>query len=266
MTTIWHNGLFKKEEPIFSMNDRIRLGDGVFDTMLAIDGVPVHASLHFDRLVRHASVLQIPVRMSPTSFENNIKSLLARNEAQNGRYVVNTLVTRGPGDRGLQVPTDPEVQLAIRISSAPKSFPPLHAIVPQTVKRNEGSVLSQIKSLNYGVLIVALQEADRMGANEAILLNNKGNVTCATSSNIFAIKNKKLYTPPLSDGVLDGITRQLMFSKYKVIEKSLKREHMFKSDGIYLTNSVKGALPLLSLDGEKLPKPTVKIEQDFHLQ
>lgn len=265
MTVIWHNGIFKKEEPIFAFNDRIRVGDGVFDTMLIIDGHPIYPELHHERLMRHAGVLQIPVKLTPEAFKRNAITLLERNEFPSGRYVVNTLISRGPAERGLQTPADPQVQVAMRVTAAPREFPTLHAIIAQTARRNEGSPLSQIKSVNYGVMVMALQEADRTGANEALLLNNKGRVTCATSSNIFAIKNQKLYTPPLSDGVLDGIVRRIMFERYKVVEKSLKPEHLFKSDGVYLTNSIKGALPLVSLDGKNLPKPTMKIDKDFYL-
>ncbi len=265
MTVIWHNHTFKKEEPIFSFTDRLRIGDGVFDTMLAIDAVPVHAEMHFERLLRHAAVLEIPLCVNFGAFMRNITSLFERNHFVNGRFVINTLVSRGPAERGLAAPSDPKVQMAIRISRAPKEFPKLHAIIPQSVTRNEGSILSQVKSINYGVMVMALQEADKMGANEAILLNNRGQVTCATSSNIFVIKNKRLYTPPLKDGVMDGIIRQIMIHKFKAVEKSLKPEHLFNSDGVYLTNSIKGALPLRSLNGKKLPIPSLKITKDFHL-
>ena len=264
MTVIWHNGTFKKEEPIFAFNDRIRIGDGVFDTMLAVDGFLIHTDLHFDRLVRHAEKLQIPVPMKIEAFVRNVQSLFERNEYGAGRYVINTLISRGPAERGLAPPENPNVQIAIRVTPANTDFPEIHAILAKTTRRNEGSPLSQIKSVNYGVMVMALQEADKMGANEAILLNNKGLVTCATSSNVFAIKGKKLYTPPIKDGVMDGIVRQIMIQKYGAIEKSLKPEHLFKSDGVYLTNSIKGALPLKTLDGKKIAAPSVKIDQDFH--
>ncbi len=265
MTVIWHNGVFKKEEPIFAFNDRIRIGDGVFDTMLAVDGYLMHTDLHFDRLLKHAEKLQIPVPLKVDAFVRNVQALFERNEYGQGRYVINTLISRGPADRGLATPANPNVQIAIRVTPAPQDFPDIHAIIAKTTRRNEGSPLSQIKSVNYGVMVMALQEADKMGCNEAVLLNNKGFVTCATSSNIFAIKNKKLYTPPLKDGVMDGIIRQIMITKYKAVEKSLKPEHLFKSDGVYLTNSIKGALSLKTLDGKKIATPTIKIDKDFHL-
>lgn len=265
MSVIWHNSTFKKEEPIFSFNDRIRVGDGIFDTMLAIDAMPVHADLHFDRLLRHAAVLEIPVTLKFDAYLRNIKSLFERNNYVNGRFVINTLVSRSSDERGLQVPENAKTQIAIRISRAPAEFPKLHAIIPQNVTRNEGSILSQVKSVNYGVMVMALQEAEKTGANEAVLLNNHGFVTCATSSNIFVVKGKRLYTPPLKDGVMDGVVRRLLIERYKAVEKSMKPAHLFGSDGVYLTNSIKGALPLRSLDGKKLPPPSLKIDKDFHL-
>lgn len=59
MNIIWLNGRFVNESPVFLPSDRIRIGDGVFDTMLAVDGVPVHANEHFKRLLGHADVLRI---------------------------------------------------------------------------------------------------------------------------------------------------------------------------------------------------------------
>lgn len=265
MSVIWHNHSFKKEEPIFSFNDRIRVGDGVFDTMLAVDALPVHADLHFERLLRHAAVLEIAVPLKFDAFLRHIKSLFERNNLVNGRFVVNTLVSRSSGERGLAVPDNAKTQIAIRISRAPEKYPKLHAIIPKNVTRNEGSILSQVKSVNYGVMVMALQEADKTGANEAILLNNRGYVTCATSSNVFVVKGEKLYTPPLKDGVMDGVMRRLIMDRYKSVEKSMKPAHLFSADGIYLTNSIKGALPLRSLNGKKLPPPSLKIDKDFHL-
>ncbi len=62
-----------------------------------------------------------------------------------------------------------------------------------------------------------------------------------------------------------ALSRQIMITKFKVSERSLRPEHLFKSDGVYLTNSIKGALPLMTLDGKKLKTPTIKIDKDFHL-
>ena len=67
MNIIWLNGRFVNESPVFLPSDRIRIGDGVFDTMLAVDGVPVHANEHFKRLLGHADVLRHPAPPQPST-------------------------------------------------------------------------------------------------------------------------------------------------------------------------------------------------------
>lgn len=251
---IWHNNEFKDEgAPLFPLADRIRLGDGVFDTILAVDGQLIHPQLHFIRIREHAGILgiKLPPAASAEILEETANELLKINDFRTGRYAVNTLVTRGSGARGLLPPDDPNVQVAMRASRVPDEFPPVKAIISETVRRNEGSPLSRIKSINYGDNILALNEARRKGANEAIMLNNAGNVACSTVGNIFVIIGDRILTPPLSDGVMDGITRKLFMEENKVEEKSLKAQELRAADGIYIANSIRGVTAVSTLDDKK---------------
>jgi branched-chain amino acid aminotransferase len=265
MTTIWHNGRFTAEGPVFLANDRIRIGDGVFDTVVAIDGKLIHGNEHFKRLLTHATVLRIKTNWSVSDLKAAAEGLLDQNKYRHGRYVVNTVISRGPAERGLRLPDTPSVQVVMVSSPAPSEFPPVEAIVATQVRRNEGSPLSTIKSCNYGDSVLALAEAKEKGANEAILLNNRSQVACAAASNIFILRGKKLLTPPVSDGALDGITRKLMIRKHGAHEQSLTASDLFENDGIYLSNSVRGVVPVVTLDGRKLPHPSLEIDKDFHL-
>ena len=205
---IYHNGQWAEDQAIFNFNDRIRLGDGVFDTMLVVDGTPIHYDLHAKRLIHDAKTLGIIIDRLPDPNE-----IIQKNNAEKGHYAINTIITRGIGERGLMPPETPQPTIAMRITPVPDEFPPIHAIISETVRRNEGSPLSRIKSCNYGDNILALLEAKKQSANEAILLNNKGLVTCASAGNIFAEIDGKLYTPPLSDGCMDGVTRKIILKK-----------------------------------------------------
>ena len=145
------------------------------------------------------------------------------------------------------------------------AFPPVNAIIAKSVRRNEGSPLSQIKCGNYGENILAVYEAQEQGANEAILLNNQGRVTCASVASVFAVLGGALYTPPLSDGAQGGVTRRTLIERYGAVEKSLSSEDLFQSEGIYLANSLRGVVPVVSLDGRACPAPSLSIPADFHL-
>lgn len=267
MGIIWNNQQWQDEsDAAFTANDRVRLGDGVFDTMLAIDGRLAHSALHFKRLIHDAKELAIDISMSLAELEKAATETLLKNDFTNGRYAINTIVTRGESERGLMPKTDAAPHIVMRASPAPTEFPPINAITARRSFRNEGSPLSQIKSCNYGDNILALIEAKAKDANEAIMLNNAGKIACTTSGNIFIIQNGTLYTPPLSDGVLDGITRQIMLQKFDVIECSIDIQDLLKANGIYITNSIRGCMPITTLNGRPLPEPSIKIEQDFHLE
>lgn len=264
--TIWHNTKLKDDlTPVLSFDDRLRIGDAVFDTMLSINGEPVHTSMHFDRLAHDASVLGIEMPYDLKEMIRAARSVLQEGGLTQGRACVNTIVSRGPAERGLMPPDLSDTQIIMRAVKAPTHFPPIHAIIARFVRRNEGSPLSQIKSVNYGDNVLALKEAKDCGANEALMLNNKGHITCATSANVFVVYNGRFYTPPLKDGVLAGITRQILMDKLDVIEKSLTEEDLLQADGVFLTSSIKGFVPLVSLEGKELRHYETSIPQDFHI-
>lgn len=264
---IWHNGAFLPDGPVFTAHDRIRLGECVFGTILSIDGKLVHADLHLKKLEKNVEVFfgKVPL---PTAGELNeaAHELLKRNNYTKGRHAVNIIVTRGASGAGIWPPENPGMQIIIRATPALVEFPPIRAIIAQTVRRNEGSPLSRIKCANYGENILALREAESKGANEAILLNNRGNISCATTSSLFAIIGGQLLTPPLSDGAQEGVTRKLIIEKFGAAEKILLPVDLAEAEGLYLVNSLRGAAPIVSLGGKPLPQPSLKIDKDFHVK
>lgn len=264
MSIIWHNGAFVEDGPVFTAHDRIRLGDGVFNTMLAVGGRVMHGALQFQRLTAHAQVLGIKADL-PSDMAGIAEELLRRNTFTNGHYAMNTVISRGGSMAGLRMPDDPKIQIVMRALPLPAHFPPLNAVITGSIRRNEGSPLSRIKSCNYGDNILALREAENAGGNEAILLNNQGFVTCASAGNLFIVRDNALYTPPLADGVMDGLIRRLVIEKCGAQETSLRPEDLRGAQGIYRTNSLRGAVALASLDGKTLPAPSLEIDKDIHL-
>lgn len=263
---IWHNGSFIEDtNGILTARDRVRLGDGVFDTMLCTDGRPAYPDLHFARLMSHAVLLRIPVDFSARDLSATAKDLLTRNAMDTGRCAITTLITHGPSQRGLMPPENAQPQIVISATPIPDTFAPIHAITAQTVRRNEGSPLSQIKSCNYGDNILAMLEAGDKGANEALLLNNAGNAACFTIGNLFIVQDGALYTPPLFDGAMDGIVRRLVIAQYGAKEKSMTPGDIAKAQGIYLTNSIRGAQAVATLNGKTLSAPEIRIDPAIHL-
>ena len=260
MSILWINGVFQDGEvPVFTAKNRIRYGDGVFDTMLAIDGDLLLPEIHLERLIKHANILGIslPPSLGLNDFKKTADALLFQNGLKTDKAAINTIVTRGDSARGLTISSDQKITMIMTASKVSEALEPIKAIISKTVRRNEGSPLSRIKSLNYGDHVLALKEAGEKDANETILMNNQGNITCATIGNIFVEKQGQLFTPPLSDGVLDGITRRCLIKEYDAQEQSLKPQDLKNCDGIYITNSIRGAVAVHSLDGIDMPHPSV---------
>lgn len=236
---VFYNGSFcETADCRVPVNDRgLTLGDGVFDTMLAVDGKPVWAQEHEERLIRHAEVLKLrfDIDLSAT-----ISALLHKNNFTQGRYAIRTTLTRGTGQRGLAPPDNPQPTVIMTASPAPEPARTVRAVIAQTVRRNEHSPLSRIKSLNYGDNLLALMEAKDKGADDAIMLNTAGHVCCATTSNIFIREQGRYLTPPLADGVLDGITRARFIADNNAVEESFDVNRLRAAETIILTNSVAG--------------------------
>jgi branched-chain amino acid aminotransferase len=302
---IWHNGAFKAAEtPVFTAQDRVRLGDGVFDTMLCLlqadSASSAHdtgagfklcfGAAHFERLQRHAAVMgmDVPFFSSYESFAQTVLELLDRNrKALDGNHTapqpvaLNTILSRGDAPRGLMPPDQPSYTLVLRVSTVPDRLPDVHAGIARNVTRNEGSPLSRIKSFGYGESILALREVCGQNQNqndtynEALMLNNRSRICCASASNIFVLSDdlQNLYTPPLQDGVLDGVLRTALLHHFpdRVIEKSLSEQDISAAQGIFLGNSIRGLYPIKSLNGKRLDidydaaLQSLGIDKFFHL-
>ena len=110
-----------------------------------------------------------------------------------------------------------------------------------------------------------MREAERAEAHDAVLLNGKGYATETSSSNIFAVQEKTLWTPPLTSGCLSGITRAYVLELavelgIEAIQKDLDVEFLKNSEGIFLTNSVREIQSVKSLDGDIINQSPITLE------
>jgi branched-chain amino acid aminotransferase len=265
---IFHNGAFIPDtNPVLSIHDRARLGECVFSTMLAVDGRIHHARAHTEKLLKNSKLFWGQwAAPSVDTLMAAAQELLVRGDALQGRHAVNIILTGGQSGNGIRSPQPPEPQILMRALPLVLPGGPVQAIIARSTRRNEHSPLSRIKGAFYGDNILALREAADKGANEAILLATNGYVSCATTASLLIVQGGALYTPPLSDGGQDGLTRTLAIEKLRVRERSFTPEDLRACEGIYLINSLRGAVPLASLDGVALPVPTLTLDPDFHIQ
>ena len=116
------------------------------------------------------------------------------------------------------------------------------------VRRNENSIFTFHKTLNYGDNILEKRKSKKLGYDEPIFLNNKNQITEGATSNIFVVVEDKIYTPKLSCGLLNGIVRQYIISNYDVIESGIDLEFLNNTDEIFLTNSLFGIMSVSNLE------------------
>jgi branched-chain amino acid aminotransferase len=242
--------------PEVPADDRgLLLGDGLFETILAIDGVPQAWDAHLARLERGCEVIGIEPP-HPAAAKTLAERAMAQAGQASGRAAVRLTFTAGEG-RGLERQIPPSGRLIARASPAPRPGGPA-GLETVAIRRNPTSPLSRIKSLSYLDNVLARRQARDAGADEALMLNTKGELACAAAANLFWVRSGRLYTPALECGVLDGIMRGLVIEaaramSVEVVELAAPLDALEAAEAVFLTNSLIGVRPVGRLDGRTLP-------------
>ena len=252
---VWLDGaiLDATEAKVSVFDHGLTVGDGVFETIKVIGGRPFALRRHIERLHRSARGLGLDVPLGDSRLRAAIDELLAAaptGEAETARLRIT--VTGGvapPGSgRGTAGPT-----LIIAVA-------PLDAWEADTVAvtvpwpRNERSAVTGLKTTSYAENVVALAEARKVGATEAIMPNLAGNLCEGTGTNVFVVRGGRLFTPPLLAGGLAGVTRALLLEELPdADEDNLPMTTLPEADEVLLTSSTRDVQPLRMLDGRALP-------------
>lgn len=228
---VWINGdLIESADARINPADRgFTLGDGLFETLAVRSGEILRFDAHCARLKRGCEVLDLPYPAGDLA--KAIGSTLEVNHFSDA--VVRLTFTRGAALRGIAPSGPSSPTLLIAVSGWPGSPPPARCIIAGVTRRNERSPLARIKSINYLDNILARQEAITRGANEAILLNTRGFVAEATVSNLFIVKEGRIFTPPISDGALPGTMRAEAIEIFSCQEKTLMPDDVYAADGVF---------------------------------
>ena len=226
------------------LSDRgLLLGDGLFETLLAVDGAVLHPRAHLDRMAASCDVLGLP---SPDRQAALVMmgAALARAGLTSGRAAVRLTLTAGSGGRGLVRPDEPELRMFATAAASPRPEAPARLALA-SVRRNGSSVTSGHKTLAYLDNVMARREALAAGGDEAVMLNTEGHLACAAAANLFWISGQRLLTPDLSCGVLPGTERARVLAAaaaagLEVETVRVGPEVLARADGIFLTNCLNG--------------------------
>ena len=263
---VFLNGRFLPEAEAFvSLNDRgFLLGDGLFETLRVARGRPFRLAQHLERLARGAEFLKIPLPFTSKEIQRFAEQLAAQNEVADA--ILRLTLTRGPGRRGYSPKLAGPPTLAMTLNPLPRVNPdePLQwSLVTSALRIPAGDVLAAFKTTSKIVNVMARAEAEEKGADEALLLNTNGEVAETASGNIFWIYQDNICTVPTGRGVLPGITRAVVLEICQSLglatqKRIIKPEQLRNAEGIFLTQSALGIVPVAAFDGLPVaPSPLV---------
>lgn len=250
MSVIWKDGQFLDGLQPHIFHDDVGLSNGlaVFDSMLAVDHILIDAKAHFDRLIHDAEVVLGLNRAWLPAFEALTQAwmpLLSHNMLTQGPARIKTIVTGGISLTPVSVSEIPSVIITAARSGPVEGLPPLACAIIKDHPRVAGSALENCKRVDYTRALAARRAAKHLGAEDAILTNTNGMIACGSTSNIFISEGGTLYTPPLSEGVLAGITRANIIQRKGAIEEPISEKRLRSADQVFLTNSFFGMRPVI---------------------
>ncbi|KII00188.1 class IV aminotransferase [Streptomonospora alba] len=227
----------------------ITVGDGVFETVKGVGGEPFALTRHLQRLARSAAGLGLPEPDLDLVAGGVRQALDANPGIELSR--VRITVTAGSGPLGSER-TPGELTCVVAVGPLSRPTPTVDvAVTPWT--RNENGPLTGLKTTSYAENVLSLDYARRRGAGEAILANTAGNLCEGTGSNVFAVLDGELRTPPLSAGPLAGITRELVLEWAGGAETDIAMTDLDRVSEAFLTSSGRDVQPIRAIDGRELP-------------
>lgn len=237
------------------VNDRgFTNGDGCFETLKVVDGVPFALTRHLARLGRSCSALGIA--MPPDELlRQACAAVVAANDPGVGR--LRLTVTAGPAPLGPgRDGSDPSL---VVVTGPPRVLAPTAVVAIGPWVRNERSALAGVKSTSYGENAIAYRWGEERGADETLFANTRGELCEGTGSNVFVVLGGVLRTPPLTSGCLAGVTRNLVCTALGldaiVEEAPILLDAVDDASEAFLTSSTRDVHAVSILDGRALPAP-----------
>jgi branched-chain amino acid aminotransferase len=247
----WVNGsvLDDPNGPAIAVSDHgLTVGDGVFEAVKAIDGRPFALTRHLERLVTSARGLGLP---EPSV--DAVRGAVAEVLTGEGHERIRITWTAGPAPLGSGRGHGTPTLVVVAAPLPPAAASSRVATVPWP--RNERGALAGLKTTSYAENVVALAEAQRRGADEAVLANLAGDLCEGTGSNVFYVLDGELRTPTLAGGCLAGVTRGLLVEWLGVREVDEPLSAVLGASEVFLASTTRDVQPVSRWDDLDLPVP-----------
>jgi branched-chain amino acid aminotransferase len=249
-----YNGkLTNPETPVATIFNRsLRYGDGLFETMLWNGRQINNLDFHLDRLFKGLEILQFDLSGGfDRKYISGEIAGLCNNNSPSVPARVRLNVFREDGPVLLPVQNKPVFLIETTITSEPNAGP-LRVNLFKAETKPTG-ILSNLKTNNYLLNLLAIQHAKDCGFDDAIILNSRGNVCEASTSNLFMVQKGILFTPALSQGCVAGTKRRELLEKlpalgFQVEETLITKDMIFEMEEVFFTNAIRGISPVICIE------------------
>lgn len=258
---VWMDGkLVESADAKISVYDHgLLYGDGVFEGVRVYNGRIFEADAHLRRLYQSARAIRLEIPITLEAMRSAMEQTVRVNAFRD--CYIRAIVTRGAGTLGL-TPEGCKPSIVIIADTIALYDPSVYekgmAVITASIIRNHPNAVSpRIKSLNYLNNILAKIEANDAGVPEAIMLNHEGNVAECSGDNIFVIRDGQVQTPTTTDGILEGVTRDLILRlcqklQIPAVERTLQRHDLYIADEVFLTGTAAEIAPVTKIDGRPI--------------
>ena len=259
----------REEARISALDAGVLLGAGLFETLRTYGGRPFRLPQHLARLRASGDFLRIFVRESDDQIAATITHLVEANGVPDAR--LRLTATRGP--LAAEVDDDEAPPATLIITAGPMTPYPAElyekgaTVVVSDIRASPDDPTVYHKTTGYLRNLLALRDAHRAGATEALIFNTKGRLAEGSLSNVFIVSKGRLLTPPLEEGLLAGVTRAAVLelaaeAGVPAEQQPLSPRACRDADELFLTNSIMELLPVGRVErkeiGDGLPGPVTR--------
>ena len=248
---------YPKDEAKISVYDHgLLYGDGVYEAIRAYDGLVFKLNEHIHRLYESAKSIKIEIPLTKKEMTEAVLKTLRKNWLKEA--YIRIVVTRGKGPMGVDPRNCPKPTIIIITEKREPFFgrgeKGITAIITSIRRTPPWAMDPRIKSLNYLNNILARIEAIEAGADESIMLNDRGFLAEGSTENLFIVEESKIFTPPLTASILKGITRGVVIRiarelGYEVEEMDLTMHDLFNADEVFVTGTAAEIVPISKVSG-----------------
>src|SRR5580693_7435740 len=251
-----HNGAIRDagEASLFPGQLGLLSGWGVFSTLRVVDGALFAWERHWARLSHDARLLNVEIPADSKAVERDLLRLVEANGVLN--CTLRFVVVRNGGGMW-EGPASGKASDTIALTANSKAWGPSVRLSVQPHARYSQGEFTGSKILSWAANLRWAERAQEQGFDEVILLNEMGRVSECTSANVFAAFGSQVVTPPISEGCLPGVTRDVLVHEIhvpevEVIERPLALEELYEADGVFITSTTRGLLRVREIAGRAL--------------